>query len=59
MRTELGFGDATSELVRRLAEAPSQMLILGLTALTDFAASFRTLLEHGRWPVLIVYRASS
>ena len=58
MRTELGFGDATSELARRLAEAPSQMLILGLTALTDFAARFRTLLEHGRWPVLIVYRGA-
>lgn len=59
MRTELGFGDVASELPRRLAEAPAQMLIIGLTALTDFAAGFGTLLERGQWPVLIVYRAGA
>src|SRR5207302_811109 len=58
MRTELRFGDVASELARRLAEAPAQMLIVGLSDLAGFAASFRVLLETGQWPVLIVYRAS-
>jgi hypothetical protein len=59
MRTEMRFGDVAVELARRLAEAPAQMLIVGLTALTGFTASFRALLEQGHWPVLIVYRGSS
>ena len=58
MRTELRFGDVASELARRLAETPAQMLIVGLSDLAGFAASFRVLLETGQWPVLIVYRAS-
>ena len=59
MRTELRFGDVASELARRLAEAPAQMLIVGLTSLSGFATSFRALLESGQRPVLIVYRAAS
>jgi len=59
MRTELHFGDVAQELTRRLAEAPAQMLIVGVTELKHFAAAFRALLEGGRWPVLIVQRGAS
>jgi sulfate transport system ATP-binding protein len=59
MRTELHFGDAAQELTRRLAEAPAQMLIVGITELRHFAEAFRALLEGGRWPVLIVQRGTS
>ena len=58
MRTELSFGDVAQELTRRLAEAPAQMLIVGVTELKQFAAAFRALLEGGRWPVLIVQRGA-
>ncbi|MGC1730284.1 MAG: ATP-binding cassette domain-containing protein [Steroidobacteraceae bacterium] len=56
MRTELRFGDAAQELARRLAEAPAQMLIIGVSDLSGFAERFRALLDGARWPVLIVYR---
>jgi hypothetical protein len=56
MRTELHFGDVAQELTRRLAEAPAQMLIVGVSELRHFADSFRALLDGGRWPVLIVQR---
>ena len=58
MRTELRFGDVAQELARRLAEAPAQMLIVGVTELTRFAQALRGLLDGGQWPVLIVYRGS-
>jgi sulfate/thiosulfate transport system ATP-binding protein len=58
MRTELRFGDPAAELARRLAEAPAQMLIVGLSDLSRFAERFRVLLDGSRWPVLIVYRSS-
>jgi sulfate transport system ATP-binding protein len=58
MRTELGFGDVAAELARRLAEAPAQMLILGVSELTRCAERLRGLLDGGQWPVLIVYRAT-
>src|SRR5205809_523447 len=58
MRTELRFGDAAPQLARRLAEAPAQMLIVGVAELTRFAERFRGLLDGGQWPVLIVYRGS-
>jgi sulfate transport system ATP-binding protein len=57
MRTELRFGDVAQELARRLAEAPGQMLIVGSADLERFAERFAALLDGGRWPVLIVYRA--
>ncbi len=57
MRTELRFGEAAHELARRLAEAPGQMLILGVTEVARFAERFCMLLDGGQWPVLIVYRA--
>jgi sulfate/thiosulfate transport system ATP-binding protein len=59
MRTELHFGDVAQELTRRLAEAPAQMLIVGITELRQFAESFRALLDGGRWPVLIVQRGAA
>jgi sulfate/thiosulfate transport system ATP-binding protein len=58
MRTELRFGDAAQELAQRLAEAPAQMLILGVSDLDRFAERFGALLDRGRWPVLIVYRSA-
>ncbi len=59
MRTELHFGDVIEELTRRLAEAPAQMLIVGITELGHLAEGFRTLLDGGRWPVLIVQRGAT
>jgi sulfate/thiosulfate transport system ATP-binding protein len=56
MRTELRFGEAAEQLARRLAEAPAQMLIVGVTELTRFGERFRALLDGGQWPVLIVQR---
>jgi ABC-type Fe3+/spermidine/putrescine transport system ATPase subunit len=58
MRTELHFGDGEAQLARRLAEAPGQMLILGVTQLADFTQRFGRLLE-GRSPVLIVHRGAT
>ena len=59
MRTELRFGEAAQELARRLAEAPGQMLIVGVGGLEHFAERFGALLDGGRWPVLLVHRATS
>ena len=59
MRTELRFGEVAQELARRLAEAPGQMLIVGVGALEHFAERFGALLDGGRWPVLIVHRTAS
>jgi hypothetical protein len=58
MRTEMRFGEVAEELARRMAEAPGQMLIVGVTDLTRFAERFRALLDGGQWPVLIVYRGA-
>jgi hypothetical protein len=58
MRTELHFGDVGKELTRRLAAAPAQMLIVGISELEHFAQAFRSLLDGGRWPVLIVQRGA-
>jgi hypothetical protein len=58
MRTERRIGEALQELTRRLAESPAQMLIVGVTELAGFAERFSSLLEGGRWPVLIVRRSS-
>jgi hypothetical protein len=59
MRTELHFGDVAQELTRRLAEAPAQMLIVGITELGHLGEGFRALLDGGRWPVLIVQRGAA
>ncbi|HUL47487.1 MAG TPA: ABC transporter ATP-binding protein [Steroidobacteraceae bacterium] len=54
-----GAGERLQALARRLAEAPGQMLIVGVSDLERFAERFAALLDGGRWPVLIVYRAAS
>jgi sulfate/thiosulfate transport system ATP-binding protein len=59
MRTELRFGEVAQELARRLAEAPGQMLIVGVSGLERFAERFGALLDGGRWPVLLVHRAAA
>jgi sulfate transport system ATP-binding protein len=59
IRTELRIGEVMPELVRRLAESPEQMLVLGVSDLASFAERFHTLLDGGEWPVLIVHRGSS
>ncbi|MBV8911358.1 MAG: ABC transporter ATP-binding protein [Gammaproteobacteria bacterium] len=56
MRTELRFGEPAAELSARLAEAPGQMLIVGMTELANFRERFGALLDGGRWPVLMVQR---
>jgi sulfate transport system ATP-binding protein len=57
MRTELHFGDATSELVRRLGESPDQLLILGVSQIAGLAQRFAPLLAAiPRAPLLVVYR---
>ena len=59
MRTELHFGDAEEQIARGLADSPGQMLIIGVSRLTDFAERFRALLGGARWPVLIVHRGTA
>ncbi len=56
MRTELRFGDVARELALRLAESPQQLLILGITDLTELDGRFASLLEEPRWPLLVVYQ---
>jgi sulfate transport system ATP-binding protein len=57
MRTELHFGDANSELVRRLGESSDQLLILGVSQIVGLAQRFGELLAAiPRAPLLIVYR---
>jgi sulfate/thiosulfate transport system ATP-binding protein len=57
MRTELHFGDVTSELVRRLGESSDQLLILGVSQIAGLAQRFGELLAAiPRAPLLIVYR---
>jgi ABC-type Fe3+/spermidine/putrescine transport system ATPase subunit len=57
MRTELRFGDVTSELVRRLGESTDQLLILGVSQISGLAQRFGALLAAiPRAPLLVVYR---
>jgi hypothetical protein len=57
MRTELHFGDITSELVRRLGESSDQLLILGVSQIAGLAERFGALLAAiPRSPLLVVYR---
>ena len=57
MRTELAIGETVAELTRNLSAGSSQMLVLGITDLTQAATAYRTLLAaQPGWPVLIVYR---
>jgi sulfate transport system ATP-binding protein len=57
MRTELAIGETVAELTRNLATGSSQMLVLGITDLTQAATAYRSLLAaQPGWPVLLVYR---
>ena len=56
MRTELRFGDVSSELARQLGELAGQMLILGIRGHADLAERFGSLFAESRWPILVVHR---
>jgi hypothetical protein len=57
MRTELAIGDTVSELTRNLASGSAQMLVLGITDITQAGTAYRSLLAaQPGWPVLLVYR---
>jgi sulfate transport system ATP-binding protein len=56
MRTELRFGDVSSELARQLGESAGQMLILGIRGHADLTERFGSLFAESRWPILIVHR---
>jgi sulfate/thiosulfate transport system ATP-binding protein len=57
MRTELAIGETVTELTRNLTAAATQMLVLGITDITQAGSAYRSLLAvQPGWPVLIVYR---
>jgi sulfate transport system ATP-binding protein len=56
MRTELAIGETVTELTRNLSTGAAQMLVLGITDITQAATAYRSLLAaQPGWPVLIVY----
>jgi hypothetical protein len=60
MRTELAIGETVTELTRNLAAGTTQMLVLGITDITQAGSAYRSLLAaQPGWPVLIVYRAGA
>jgi sulfate transport system ATP-binding protein len=57
MRTELAIGETVTEITRNLSSGASQMLVLGITDITQAGTAYRSLLAaQPGWPVLIVYR---
>jgi sulfate transport system ATP-binding protein len=57
MRTELAIGETVTELTRNLSAGATQMLVLGITDITQAGTAYRSLLAaQPGWPVLIVYR---
>jgi len=57
MRTELAIGETVTELTRNLSAAAAQMLVLGITDITQAGTAYRSLLAaQPGWPVLLVYR---
>jgi len=57
MRTELAIGETVTELTRNLSAGSAQMLVLGITDVTQAGTAYRSLLAaQPGWPVLIVYR---
>jgi sulfate/thiosulfate transport system ATP-binding protein len=60
MRTELAIGETVTELTRNLSTGSAQMLVLGISDLTQAASAYRGLLAaQPGWPVLIVYRPAA
>jgi sulfate transport system ATP-binding protein len=59
MRTELAIGETVTALTRNLSAGATQMLVLGITEITEAGNAYRSLLAaQPGWPVLIVYRPS-
>ena len=59
MRTELAIGETVTEITRNLSAGTAQMLVLGITDITQAGTAYRSLLAaQPGWPVLIVYRPS-
>jgi sulfate/thiosulfate transport system ATP-binding protein len=59
MRTELAIGETVTEITRNLSAGASQMLVLGISDITQAGSAYRSLLAaQPGWPVLIVYRLS-
>jgi sulfate transport system ATP-binding protein len=57
MRTELAIGETVAELTRNLSAGTAQMLVLGITDISEAGTAYRSLLAaQPGWPVLIVYR---
>ena len=57
MRTELAIGETVAELTRNLSTGAAQMLVLGITDISEAGTAYRSLLAaQPGWPVLIVYR---
>lgn len=58
MRTELAIGETVTEITRNLSTGTAQMLVLGISDITQAATAYQSLLAaQPGWPVLIVYRA--
>jgi hypothetical protein len=54
MRTELAIGETVTELTRNLSSGTAQMLVLGITDITQAGTAYRSLLAaQPGWPVLI------
>jgi sulfate transport system ATP-binding protein len=57
MRTELAIGETVTELTRNLSAGSAQMLVLGISDVTQAGSAYRSLLAaQPGWPVLIVFR---
>jgi hypothetical protein len=57
MRTELAIGETVTELTRNRSAGSAQMLVLGISDITQAGTAYRSLLAaQPGWPVLIVYR---
>ena len=57
MRTELAIGETVTEITRNLSTGSAQMLVLGISDITQAGTAYRSLLNaQPGWPVLIVYR---
>jgi hypothetical protein len=57
MRTELAIGETVTELTRNLSGSTAQMLVLGISDVSQASSAYRSLLAaQPGWPVLIVYR---
>lgn len=57
MRTELAIGETVAEITRNLSTGAAQMLVLGISDVSQAGTAYHSLLAaQPGWPVLIVYR---